>query len=514
MRISEFGEGGDHIGSRRSRRAFRLSVAAFAFFTIALWFSERSLRYEAAERLYMMSLTKEFASARPLLQNAVLMDEEKRGTPTPRYVAALAEREEDDKISATYEHAYRLEPRNASLAIRYGCRLFLEGRFDEAREKFKEAQGHEPRNALPAYLEAAALAQIENDQGDNMSDALALVARTNSSGRKVAFPEPLWFPDLPQGVERGYWYAGLRRRIVDECCAPLYQYADLVIKEAKYTKASWLETLQTFGERLADSATPGSLQAIGGMKIQLNALRQREKILEVDNRPRDVELHARRQKLESALAELVDFENQRQSRIDKEKAKFEFPFYLCWQSAALAMLVYFAFFLFCELVLHVAKSSWTLPHSFIAKLVLGCGMSMLFLLLVIDSGFQQAGGEQAILMKAIGAVWWAVFWGLLAFGLLYPATILPSVKAVVAKSGEHDDSDGFIATVRQHKRRAYISLMRRYFGIVCGLVIIVVCAWCLCYRIFLGLFPWQLKLLTSGLTGEELEVVRRVLGLL
>src|SRR5690606_25914956 len=106
-------------------------------------------------------------------------------------------REEEDRVLETYERAFAINPRNPSLAVRYGVRLFQEGHFAEARDRFHDAVVGGVENALPTYLEAAAVAAA-GERREALEEALAIVARVNGAGKPVVFPQPLWVQDLPR----------------------------------------------------------------------------------------------------------------------------------------------------------------------------------------------------------------------------------------------------------------------------------------------------------------------------
>lgn len=82
-----------------------------------------------------------------------------------------------------------------------------------AREKFREAGVHPPRNALPNYLEAAALA-AGLKPGADLSESMALVARANNSAAPLLFPVPQWHATLPRA---GEYYANRQHNLPVSC---------------------------------------------------------------------------------------------------------------------------------------------------------------------------------------------------------------------------------------------------------------------------------------------------------
>ncbi|MBN2309357.1 MAG: hypothetical protein JXR94_10320 [Candidatus Hydrogenedentes bacterium] len=526
--FSEYGAGGDAVGTRRARHAFRWCVLLCATFTAVLWFSERFLRYEHAERLYLSALTKPPEQARVFLRQAVLYDEKQREFPTPKYQQALAEREEADLVLPAYEKARARDPGNAALAIRYGCRLFAAGEPVEAQARFQEAGKNAPNNALPAYLEAAVLPWVGEDNSD-LRQSLALIARTNSSGKSITFPRPLWSSDLPQS---GYWYTHLRRRIVLECSEPFYEFVGHVVAtaeeqfEQKQTQNwdSWLEHLETMGRRITADALPqessgpagqaasgASIQACTGLYIQISALRERERVNEIELGRPDTKLIERRLQLESTLAELTAFENGRLERIDADRERHRLPIRLC----GYALAVLFA----CVIVSHLAAKavhasgpSTTLPHSSLGKAAFGIGPGVLLLMLCLCVLIhpESAGGAWA---RIVTTGWWLVLVVMAWFGLAYPALTLPSVSDV-CRDQQGDNRAELLQHARRERRAAWVALARRYYGIVAGLTVCVVCVWVILYRVFVSLYPWQTELLATGLEVEEIEIVRRVLSAL
>ena len=230
----EYGSGGDSAGARRVRHSFRLCVFACIAVAIMLWFSERYLRYELVESQYIAALTLEPESARAMLRQVVKRDAALRESPTPKYLAALAEREEADLVLPTYERACKADPNNPFTAMRYGCRLFMAERFAEAYAQFQRAGSLPPDNAWAFYLEAAALPFLKPEAEVDLGESLAILAKANSSGAPLMAPRPLWTSAMP---ERGLWYEKLRRHIADEFCAPLYRYVDLVMRQARHAIA-------------------------------------------------------------------------------------------------------------------------------------------------------------------------------------------------------------------------------------------------------------------------------------
>jgi len=506
--------GGDKTGSRRMRRSFRLCVAVCVVFTSALWLSERTLRYDLNESQFIIALTHETESARAILRHVVKRDAEIKEFPTARYVAALAEREEDDLILPTYEQACKLDPTDSFLALRFGCRLFLQERYADARSRFREAAVQQPKNSLPKYLEAVALS-FTNVEDDDFSESLALIAKANAGGDPVAFPQPLWTSSLPA---RGVWYERLRRQIQDECCAPVYKYADAVLGHAKHQVNlkqvqhwdHWLETLQQMGERIAFSGQPGSIQATAGVRIQLGALEYREKISALDTGAPAANLVERRAKLESILDLLNQFEQNREAAIAADSRRFVFPLKLIAATVA----VVFAAYCLSSLLARMAgarRTAWVIPHSRLGLAAMAAVNAAFLALLIVLSLLQfyhkepldlEAGKVLLIspLFARVRSVWLAVLALELLFGLVYPALQLGRQSAPIDPP--------------KAPKLVYFSFFRRYFGVQLGLLLCLISVWVIGYRVFTSLYPWQLEILTTGLGDEERGVIELVMSLL
>jgi tetratricopeptide (TPR) repeat protein len=430
----------------------------------------------------------------------------------------LAERAEEDQVLATYEAAYKLDPDNASVAIRYGCQLFLREQFKEARERFREACVHDPKNGLPGYLEAAA-AQWATPNNEDLAESLALVARTNNSGETVVFPLPSW----PAGIlpQNGYWFAKLRREAVDESCALLYQYEDLVLARAERDFKqgqmqywdSWLETLETMGQRVMSSPDNGSLQAIAGIQIQLRAIELRNRIWELGTGSPKAELTERHWELRRGLETLNQFERSRDDLVAASRETYVLPLLLCFFSGlglfAFYMLIYAA-----AKLAHVGRHSWTVPHTRLAKGVLVTGNAALLAVLCAVSLLQRKGELEGAWQEWAIYPWAAALLGMLLFGVFYPSLTLPGPRRLLDAAGNPEDTEGFLRAARSTRRVAGISLMRRYYGVLMGLFLCVVSCWGVLYRIGVSLYPWQVKLLATGLADREVDLVRQVLDML
>lgn len=518
-RFPDYGDNGDTAGVRRARRSFRLVVAAAVLITVSLWISERFLQFDTAESNYITALTHERESARVFLQQAIKADAALRDKPTPKYHQALAVRSDHDVILDRLRTGVELEPTNALFRLRYGARLFIMGQFEAAAEQFREADLQPQQNALPLYLEAAAMAKAGNGTTKALSEALAKVAAANSRDAALVFPRPIWSQEYPT---EGLWYSNLSREIHDEMCAPLYSLAQLVVEDVRrqisqnrlqYAE-TWLDETIQMGERLVAGSQPlSTTSAIAGLTIQLQALSVLEQLGAPMNGMSDEALIERRLRLEQALKLLQEFESQREARLEEESQMYTLPMGYVLSALAVFVGVHFA-----GLVVHWAfrfkKSRWTVPHSPVGRTVLAGGNIALFVLLAVITLLQGSpeGTLQAI--KLVGVLWYLVAGGLVVFGLIYPAVTLPSPQEVSRRSSRLEDMEQTIRLARHSYRRAYGSLALRYYGILSGVATCLVCAWIVLYRITVGLYPWQFKLLTSGLMHGERSTVRDVIELL
>ena len=517
-RFPDYGDDADIAGARRGRRAFRLCVAAVVLLTWSMWFSERFLKHDQAETLYLSGITLPRDSSRVLLEAAILDDAKSDEQPTPKYSQALAVRQEDDIALNAYLQAWNMDTNNSLFAIRYGSRLFLLGRPAQAVEKFRTARGLPPANALPRYLEAAAIARMGNNE-EALREAMIVVSRTNNAGVNIIFPNPFWYSGYP---ETGLQYAELMRGIVDESCAPLYHLSQQVVRavtaqlksnQTQHTR-TWIEQMQRMGARLVEDSEPhGTLQAIAGITIQQQMTQLLESLEAHEGREVEESLIESRVKLEKAMELLTEFENARQERLEGTRDEYMNPLRLASIATALLIGAYLLS-LFAHKILRLRKSAWALRHSTLGKWVLGLGITALFLLLQLLTLLQQIPDSQEEYTGIMGSIWWAVVGLLMIFGLVYPGLTLSTPEEVSRKSGRLEEMPHTIRLARQAYRRVYAAMIVRYYGILGGVTLCTFCVWVLSYRIVHSLYPWQVNILSDGLLGMEFEIVEQVLALL
>jgi tetratricopeptide (TPR) repeat protein len=526
-RFPEFGDGGDHIGARRARRAFRRCIAFCVMFVGVLWVSEWFLRYDHADRLYLSALTKTHDdSARSILRQAVIHDERANERPSPRYIQALAAREEPDEVILAYEKGFKLDPGNAPLAIRYACELQARGRNAEARQLFASALEKDPDNALPGYLEAAVLPWAGDDEEAALWPAFTHIARTNSGGRSVQFPRPAWFGGLPQ---TGYWYGELQRRINTQACLPLQDFLNLVKDHAREDLESgsqrnwnsWLEHLDTMGERFTRITTkanpegtvrPGAQIAVrAGLHIQLVAAALQAAFDEARGEAVDGE---RIEKLQAAIDEINQYDAMRVEQLDRNRAKLAHALKLIG-STLLVLLFLFMVAYTAQRFIARDQAYGTIPHPMIGRVVLLLGPLAMFVLLLVTSVLQNRPAYGPEDLGVVSIVWWGVVFIYAAFGLVYPALGLPTVDDAISKrTGEQPATDGMRKAAQRARRAAHFSLVRRYYGIAIGFSSCFFSLWVVLYRILYGLYPWQFELLVLEPIELEVALIERVLDTL
>ncbi len=502
----------DYTWARRTRHAFRLLVATVFLLTFALWFAEGYLRYDKSETQYRMALTLHPAQARPILRAVVAREAETGDLPSSKYIEALAFVEEADRILPAYEQAYAVNPRNAFLIINYGCALYEDGQYEEARERFREAGVNLPRNALPRYLEAAALAASMKPEND-LSDLIALLTRANASGDPVLLPAPLWHESLPTG---GRQYFEMRLAISARITAPLLECADIILKRARIGVEqeeqqdwdNWLANAQTMGERLMGArehdSPPTVPQLFAAIEMQMEALRLRRRASELDGGVAAPELNDALLRLEDALGAVREFEERQTRLLMRQEERLFTPIHLTAEAMLLFLLVYALGW-----VLHYVgaggKRARAIPHIWLGRLAPVAGLSVLLgilIALMVAQNITIAAPWESYMTP----LWrWVIALSAL-FGLVYPllllrASRLPQACRETGNEPEPCDANG----IRIPLRRCigvYGCLLRRYMGMLCGGFVITMCIWLTLYRITFAFYPFQMELVTTGVAAE------------
>lgn len=509
----------DYVRARRSRRSFRLFIAVSVLLTAILWFSEGYLRYDRSETQYRMALTLHPAQARPILRTVVRRETEERKVPPSLYLEALALVEEPGKILDTYAKAYQVNPRNAFLVINYGCYLYADGQFEEARERFREAGVNPPGNALPRYLEAAALtATLEADA--NLSDLVALLTRANISADPVIFPEPLWHASLPKRGER---YGRLQQEIAERMSLPLLQCCNFITSRAQQSIEQgelsdwdgWLEKVQVMGARLMGYRPGDSRPTVAQMKtalqIQHQALVLRGEWSRLSGGVMDPEINNALLLVNEALVAIDKFETGREQAAAEHRVRAMLPIVLIVKTGVLFLALYAA-----SLLLHMigsgGKQLRAIPHLRLGKILPLAGFSLLLLLLCFLAAAQHLDKTTAFDGLAAPA-WYCIVGVMLLVGLVYPWMQARAGLSQGMLSTDTGESSGN-ATARPLSVRRYLGvygcLLRRYMGVQAGSLLVIVCIWCVAYRIAADTYPFQMELLTTGLETETTNLIRDI----
>lgn len=512
----------DYVWARRARRSFRMLIAACLLLTGILWFAEGYLRYEQSETQYRMSLTLHPAQARPILRTVVRRETELRETPSSLYVEALAQVEEPDKVLETYARAYQINPRNTSLVINYGCYLYFDGQYEEARERFREAGVNPPRNALPRYLEAAALAAML-DPDDDLSDLIALLARANVSGDPVLFPDPLWHTSLPK---RGKQYTQSRRDIAARISYLLLQCSNTIANRAHSSIEqgelldwnSWLEKVQTMGVRLmgkkSGDSPPTIIQLATALEIQRQALMLRGDWSKLSGGVVDPEINNALLRINETLDAVKVFEEERDAAITAHHARLTLPMSLIATTFFLFALLYA-----CGLLLHRVGSSgkWAraIPHVWIGKSLPVFGFSVLSALLVylmIAHHKNPVDSSDAW----ISVSWYSMVSMMVLLGILYPilqlrhAGAIKAIRPFLNRTDTNSETEAKRTLTVLRYIGVYGCLFRRYMGVLIGELVVLVCIWLVVYRITFDAYPFQLELLTTGLEKETETLIGEI----
>lgn len=471
-----------------ARWSFALGVLACVGFTAALWISDNYLRYELEEYQYRASRTHHPSSARAFMRNVVKRQSTGQEVANPLYLEALAAIEEDDLILSAYQRAYEKSPANPFLLINYGCRLYLAGQYREARERFREAGIQPQKNALPRYLEAAALAAAESEPG-GFDTAMGLVARANSSGDPVIFPKPLWHSSLPTD---GAWYCNNQRFIVMLALAPLFKFHPAILERARARNEAgeamgaetWLEAAQLMGERIAGApgAAPediGVVQAIAGLEMQLHSVTMRLAWLRARGETPGAELLRAEERIPAALERLKQYDTGREVRIEAVRERLALPLRWIWHAAVLFGGLYA---LVWAVLSWFGRADAAGPLPPVSRIALGMGSVMLAGALL--GAFAVRSWTEPSALLAVAQVLWYGGLGLAVAG----AAIAP-----------------FFAPSRRW------SLVQQTLGRAIGYGVMLLCVWFLLYRLVTGLYPYQIELLTPGFVSEEVHLVKATL---
>lgn len=547
----QYGEGGDIIGAKRMRWSFRFLVLGVFLMTFSLWYVENFKRYNLFETQYISALTLHPASARPILRNIVANEAKSKEELTPKYLMALAAVEEEDLILPAYQKAFKLAPADTNLLINYGVQLFLADQFLEARDRFREAGIQAPDNALPRYLEAAALAASSIAEGKDplesgtLADALALIERANNRNTPIVFPKPLWHQSLP---ENNNWHNKKRRLIATYCCAPLNKLESIIIPRAVTELEAgrvqhwdeWLETLQNMGQRLVgdpESALDniGVVSTQAGLNIQNSAINLQRQIRKI-NGTEDESLRALALSIDASMKKIQTFESMREKVVYRHGHALAIPLQLVFMAMFMVSAAYFFSWVIGLIVFSLYKNryivetnpAWTVPHSkFILGILFAFSIVLAATLFTLDNLArniaQSASLSDLDTFLASGATFGlglALTGAAIFLGMIYALLKLPSPKKVLltlsdSAAPDLQDMDNpnqkeLLKLLRSKRRLASALLWRRYAGIHWGMCLLAVCAWFLIYRLAYSAYPTDIALLTVGLRDQELELIREI----
>lgn len=510
----------DYIWARRSRRSFRFIVAAIVLLTTTLWFTEGYLKYDRYEIQYRLCLTLHPAQARPILRTVVRHEQENGIPPSALYLEALAQVEEPDKVVDTYKQAYQADPRNQSLLINYGCLLYAIGQFEEARERFREAGANPPSNALPRYLEAAALAQLLKDEEDS-NDLMFLLTRVNLSEDPLVIPKPLWHNDLPQGGTR---YLQLQWAIVERISMPLLQCADFICsrvnkcleKGVLNNCVSALDEVEIMGQRLIgfrpEDSPPILNQLETALKIQLKVAQQKTQWPNIFRGDNNTEIAEQVVLLEKALKDVETSKNHYAIIAERHRERAIWPMnYLL--NTTFVFLVFYGVGWALHHFGSGGKRIRSLPHIRIGRITPLVGFTGMSLLLLLYAVQRHHPLEEFPLDSLVCYGCYTITIALLCFGFIYPLLLLESSKYHL--TGLSTKVPTSIVTQIQlaenipFRRRMgiYGCLFRRYMGVLVGGMVIFVCVYLVLHRIFLSAYPFQYDLLNMGFDQEMEQLV-------
>lgn len=517
----DYGDGGDLAGAKRLRYSFKLCVLAVILLTFGMFVSEKDVRFGHTESLYISGVTMtDKASGRVQLVAAIKADAAANETATAKYTQALAVRQEDDVILRTYEMAQALDDKNTPFTIRHGSRLFIMGLPDEALRKFRKAQllteGGQQPNALPGYLQAAAIAHKRNEPGAIKQALIAVAKANNLREGAIVFPTPFWISSYPKD---GVQYAQLQREIIDETCVPLITLTTYVTKaiDEKITKGqldearTWIGYLEGMGDRLLENSIPqGTIQAAEGVHIKLECNRLTQKIELAQEGGVSKDTLEAGLKLEHFRDDLVAYEQARDDRIEYGVVCATRPNHLVFGTWFVFLGLWFLVWCLCRLG-SVQHAAWALAYNGFTKTVLAVYTISFFVLLVCLYSFNSLEGIPDEYLSFLSWSWLLVCVITLLMGLVYPLTMLVSPEEATRKQMRPEEMDAVIPYARVAYRRAYSALVLRYCGILSGVYTMVLCSWFLLYRLVQGLFPWQVNLLADGFLDQEVLLVQQLL---
>lgn len=500
----------------RSQRTYRITVVLAVFLTMALKISGIFLHENQSELQYSMALSLRKKPALHMLRAAVQNDKEKSGTVNPIYLEALAEVEPPRNMLSLYEEARQLNPKSESLLIKYGCELYAQEQYEEARERFREAGINPPRNTLPRYLESAALATAQMEQ-ESLRNALALLARANSSSDPLLVVEPLWSENVSRRakgyLERQYELTDRIFGTIHNSASRFCAYVDEeTVQENAAQMDEYLEKLEAMSVRLlgvqSGDSRPAIPQLDHALQIQLEVVQLRKQFSEQFQLPAQEGREARITELKALLADLERFQEAGKSLAKKYNNRN-------MSSTFLVMGIWLYFWCFWAVMwsLHTMgkdrkKELPMLPIPSKAKALLFAAFSLLFLLLMVLPAlyttnrdfFWEPREEQ--LTPVISILF------ILVFGLYFPFT---SLRSYIREAKQQGITAPWV-TGKLKQFQIFTCLSRRYNGLLLGNLIICACVAYIAHHIVYGVGPFQSYLLPSGLAMDINSVIDSIIS--
>jgi len=502
----------DISGSVRARKAFRLSVLGLFIFTSLLCFSELQLKYPQPETLYNDALTLYKGASRVFLVQAVRLDKERNETQNPKYIKALAVREENDKVLETYPAALELDAEDVLFQLRYVSRLLTMGRPYLALEQIahiEELQQGKSANSLTGYLKAAALT-IKGDRKTAVRNAMAEIARTNNSQATVTYPTPFWFSEYPK---TGTQFADHTREITDEIIFPLTRLLTHIVieiqREIRNGNASevkpWLRELSLMGRNMyTDPDQTGVRQALFGIQWELRVATLSQ---EAAFAPTEGELNRfieEKVRCENILRTLTEFEKNRDDAIKLEERKISQPTFLAVGTWFITFALW-SFFVVQNRLWSNHGDSWTIPIGRYGKILIVLTNFLIVVLLVLMFNASTKDAYTSEFWDNTSLIWKYSIGVYLGIGLIYPFYLLSGYPSL-RHSSEGDSTFSKIMSMMP-RFSTWGLVTRRYYGMVFGWYTILMCLAVIGYYLVFNLFPWQFNLLSSGLLDVERDLV-------
>ncbi len=535
-----YGGNGDMARARRQRRAFHFIILATTFFAGAMLLSEEQLRHSAPENQYRNGLTMHENSGRVMLRQAVRMLENDEKPIPLLYLQALAQREQEDMILETFERAFTMAPTDAMLNMRYGAHLFYFDQFSMARDRFADAALHSPKNALPLYQQAAAIAVGVPDHSA-IPAAFEIMRRVDPTVQSITFPPVLWSPNLPRD-SKGYqhWVAvGADRQ-----CAPLIALARrtlnnlelLVAEHSAETAAEYVALLEQMARQVYRAEDLNAGSATAALAIEIDCLNARVDLAAQYDTLVPTDASVRLAKLRDAVTAVSTFNTSRDDLMNAQQRWLVLPMYRILEALFLISVLYVVVFwiymirkllsgvepaapsaialilllsipsiLMAPLAAPIISllsisSPWTLrtPTWVRVPLILGpvIMLVIMFWFTIVEPASVDVDGPLA----RANAMWRILFLLVSLWAIITPYFWLPSVREVEPDAEKRKP-------LRALRRWAAAALSLRQLGFVAGLLIIAFSVWGVGTRLLSGTYPHKYELIVSGHLEQENQIL-------